>query len=189
MHPGRICRKFKFRQALIEAFFNIIGTIGSVRSYSEPNFPFQRIISKMANLWCPLAPLLGEIRTCAHQGFYLWNLILYNFCLTRFSVQSLLFAAFSPKVSQLSHSSTSYFKNRNLWRPLAPLPGDIENCIRGVFCRKFHSEQFLFEAFFDIFGIFCSILPYCKCMVHSHSHSNALKYFKNGHLWRSLAPL
>ncbi len=95
---GDFCKKFKFGQVLIEAFFNIIGALDSVRSYSEPNFPFQRIISKMANLWCPLAPLLREIRTCAYQVF-LGNLISYNFCLMHFSVQSLLFAVFSPEVS------------------------------------------------------------------------------------------
>ncbi len=38
----------------------------------------------------------------------------------------------------------------NLWRPLAPLLGEIEICIYRIFCRKFNTVQLLFETFFDM---------------------------------------
>ncbi len=75
--------------------------------------------------------------------------------------------------------------NSNLWRPLAPLLRVIENCVRGVFCRKFHSKQVLFEA---IFYILVFLVAFSH-KVNVHSHSNALTYLKNGNLWRPLAPL
>ncbi len=56
---------------------------------------------------------------------------------------------FSPKVNFFPHSSTlKYFKNDNLWTPLAPLLGEIQLCVHWVFCRKFNSKQLLYEAFF-----------------------------------------
>ncbi len=37
---------------------------------------------------------------------------------------------------------------------------DVDEDMRPLsFCRKLHSVQLLFEAFFDITGIFCSIQP------------------------------
>ncbi len=45
----------------------------------------------------------------------------------------------------------------NVWWPLSPLLGDIKVCIHWVFCTKFNFRQLLFEVFFDIIGIFCSI--------------------------------
>ncbi len=67
---------------------------------------------------------------------------------------------FGSKVNFLSHSSTlKFFKNDNLWTPLAPLLGEIQLCVHWVFCRKFNSEQLLYEAFFYIIRIFCNVLP------------------------------
>ncbi len=37
------CRKFNFRQLLFEAFFDILGTFGSVHLQSKPTFTFQCI--------------------------------------------------------------------------------------------------------------------------------------------------
>ncbi len=85
-----------------EAFYDIIGTLGTVQPCSEPTFPFQY----MSNVGLPLlAPLQGEMKICIHYVF-VENLILYNFCLKHFSIQSVLLAAFSPKMNLLFYSNT-----------------------------------------------------------------------------------
>ncbi len=48
-HRG-FCMKFVFGQLLMEAFFDIIGTFGTIQSENEPTFPFQCIIPKMTNI-------------------------------------------------------------------------------------------------------------------------------------------
>ncbi len=62
-------RKFNFRQLLIEQFFDIICTFGSIQPKTEPTFPYQRIISKMVNLWWPVAPLLGQVEIYVQRVF------------------------------------------------------------------------------------------------------------------------
>ncbi len=57
------CRKFNLKQLLFAAFFYIIGTFCSVPPRSDCTFPFQCILSKMANFWCPMALLLEEMKT------------------------------------------------------------------------------------------------------------------------------
>ncbi len=42
---------------------------------------------------------------------------------------------------------------------LTTLLVEIDICVHWLFCRKFNSEQFLFEAFFNIICIFCRIEP------------------------------
>ncbi len=59
----------------------------------------------------------------------------------------------------LSGFSTLYFRHINLWSPIAPLLEEIDICAHWVFCRKFNSEELLFETFLDINNIFGSIQP------------------------------
>ncbi len=80
------------------------------------------------NLWSPLAPLF------------------------QFSIKSVLLAPFSPKVNPLFYSSTCQM----LDTPSSTSGGDKDTHPR-IFCRKFHFEQLLIEAFFDIIGTFGSI--------------------------------
>ncbi len=50
--------------------------------------------------------------------------------------------------------------NAQKWKtPLAPLQGETDKCVYGLFCTKFNSEQLLFEAFFDVMRIFGSFEP------------------------------
>ncbi len=62
--------------------------------------------------------------------------------------------------SNISHSSTlKFFKNGNLRRPQTPVLGKIEICAIWISCRKFNSEQLLYEATFNLIYSFCNILP------------------------------
>ncbi len=64
------CRKFNFELLLIEVFFWYCWYLWQRSALNEPNFLFQCIKKKIiANLWFPLAPLLVEIKTCAHWVF------------------------------------------------------------------------------------------------------------------------
>ncbi len=47
-------------------------------------------------------------------------------------------------------------KTTNLWTHLVPLQAKLDICTCKIFCRKFKSQQLLFEAFFNIIGIFSS---------------------------------
>ncbi len=47
----------------------------------------------------------------------------------------------------------------NLLRPLAPLHGVIDICVRELFCTKFNFEQLLFEAFLILMRILDSVYP------------------------------
>ncbi len=76
-------------------------------------------------------------------------------------------------------------KHGNLWSPLGPLLREIDMCAYGVFCRKFNSQQFLFEAFFDIFDIFGSVQP----KANLPSPFLCIITFQNGNLWSLLAPV
>ncbi len=60
----------------------------------------------------------------------------------------------------------------------------MEIRVQRVFCRKFNSEQFLFQAFLISLIFFVAFIPTVNVLVRS----SALKYFKNGNLWRHLAP-
>ncbi len=66
MHQLSFCSEFNSQQLLFEASFHIISIFGSVVPLSESIFLFQYIIifQKYQSLE-PLAPLLGEIDTCA----------------------------------------------------------------------------------------------------------------------------
>ncbi len=48
------------------------------------------------------------------------------------------------------------------WSPLAPLMEEIDICEYWSSCRKFHSQQLLFKAFFDIIDIFGTVEPYSE---------------------------
>ncbi len=56
------------------------------------------------------------------------------------------------------------FKPYNLSRPVAPLSGEIDICLRGLFCPKFNAKKVLFEAFIEILRIFGSIQPESECI-------------------------
>ncbi len=62
--------------------------------------------------------------------------------------------------------------------------GEIDTCAPLLFCKKFSTQQLLFETFFDIMYIFGSIEPKSKSTFHFST-----LYFKNGNLSRPLAPL
>ncbi len=49
------------------------------------------------------------------------------------------------------------FQKYKSLEPQAPLVGEIDIYIHGLFCTKFNSKQLLFEQFFDIIGNFGSI--------------------------------
>ncbi len=55
--------KFNFEQLLFEAFFDIVGSFGSVEPRSESTFPFQYIIMfrKWQSLKPPSSTLEGDI--------------------------------------------------------------------------------------------------------------------------------
>ncbi len=134
----------------------VIGIFDSIESWNESTFPFQYII--IFQKWQSLdhSPLHFWMRwRRVFTEFFVGNLILNNFYLNHFSL-----VALSLKVNWISSFSTLwYFKHGNLWSPLAPLPVEIKICAHWLFCRKFNSEQFCFEAFFIIISIFCSIQP------------------------------
>ncbi len=56
---------WKFIQFLFEAIFNTIDNFGSLQPPKKHTFSFQY----MANVWRPLAPLLGETKICFHWVF------------------------------------------------------------------------------------------------------------------------
>ncbi len=108
----------------------------------------------------PLAPLLGggiKIRV-------------YWLICTKFNSGQLLFETFFdvignfcsiPPWSELFFSFWCIIflsKKANFWSPLASILGEIEIRLYWRFCRQFYFVQFLFDAFFNIIGIFCSIL-------------------------------
>ncbi len=84
----------------------------------------------------------------------------------------------------MSHKM-NLFKHGKLWSPQAPLVGEIDICAPRLFCMKFNSEQFLFEASFDVMGIFGSMRPKGNLI----SHFYTLYDFKYTDLWSPLAPL
>ncbi len=51
---------------MFKAFFDIIGTFCTIQPQSGTFFSFHSIFSKKANLSCPLAPLLKEVKICTH---------------------------------------------------------------------------------------------------------------------------
>ncbi len=55
------------------------------------------------------------------------------------------------------------FKPYHLSIPLAPLRGEIDIYLNGLFCPKFNTEKLLFEAFFGIISIFGSIQSESEC--------------------------
>ncbi len=57
-----------------------------------------------------------------------------------------------------------FFQPCHLSRPLAPLWGKIDICLRGLFCSKFDGEKLLFEASFGIMRIFGSVQPKSECI-------------------------
>ncbi len=62
---GLYCTKFNSQQLLFEAFFNIIGSFGSVEPWTESTFPFQyNKIFETYQFLELLAPLLGAIDIC-----------------------------------------------------------------------------------------------------------------------------
>ncbi len=70
-----------------------------------------------------------------------------------------IFLVSSPKVNLLSHFCTwQYFKDGNLWCPLAPFLGEIDIGAYWLFSIEFNA-QFLFKAFLDVMCIFGSVEP------------------------------
>ncbi len=69
-------------------------------------------------------------------------------------------AALSPKLNLLSRFCTLlFFKDGNLLSPLAPLHGEIDICVCGLFRTKFNAKQLLFQSFFDVVHLFGSVEP------------------------------
>ncbi len=65
-----------------------------------------------------------------------------------------------PKLDLLSRFCTLlFFKKENLLIPLAPHRGEIDICVRGLFCTKFNFEHLSFKAFSDVMRIFGCIDP------------------------------
>ncbi len=113
---------------------------------------------KMANFWSFLAPFLGEIETrttdffcmkfnSKQLSFETFLCIIGNFC----SIQPWSESIF-PFYCVIIFSKMAY-----LWSSLALLLGEIEIRARWLFCRKFYFWQVLFEEYFDINSIFCSL--------------------------------
>ncbi len=115
---------------------------------------FHKLINRVTFSPCTA---VGEI--CAHWVF-VWNLILNNFYLKDFFNMINIFCSIEAQnESTFPFQYIIIFKNGNRWRSLAPVLGEIEICVHRVFCIKFNSALFLFEGFFDITDIFCSIQP------------------------------
>ncbi len=75
----------------------------------------------------------------------------------------------------LSHfSKIKYLKHMYLWRPSATLLGEVDMHAHWRLYMKFHSEQSLFEQFFDIIGNLVAFSP----KVHLLSHFSTIKYLK-----------
>ncbi len=79
-----------------------------------------------------------------------------DFCLRRFLIWSVFFAAFSTKMNLfvLSHSSMiKYFTDSNLWSLLAPLLGKIQICVHEFFVgnlilNNFYLKHFWYNCYF-----------------------------------------
>ncbi len=59
----------------------------------------------------------------------------------------------------LSHSTTLIFQEAIFEAPSSTPDEDRDMHLLSFFYNKFNSEQCLFEAFFDIIGIFCYVQP------------------------------
>ncbi len=153
--------KFNSVQLSFETFFDIIGNFSAFRpDWSEPVFPIWCIIifSKIANLWSPLAPLLGKIEICVHWLFYI-----------KFNSKQLLFGIFFDiignfcRIQPWNESIFTFWcitilsKMASLWNPPASPLQEREKYAYWLFCRKFYSGHFLSAKFVDISGIFCSV--------------------------------
>ncbi len=124
-----------------------------LRSALKGTFSFQCIIIFQNRKFLePPSSTLGVARHPSSDIFS-GNLILRNFCSSSFRCNR-YFLQCSVLKETCFPNPVYYFKNDNSWSPLVPLLGYIEICVQWDFCRKFNSTQLLFQAFFDIIGIF-----------------------------------
>ncbi len=161
MRPLCFCTKLNSEQLLFKALFDVMNIFGSIEPLSKSTFLFQYIIIfqrwQSSIFGAPRSTPLGDRhKRCT-------KLMLNNFYLKHFLIPCIFLAALSSKVNLLSHfGSLWYFKDANLWSPLASLLWEIDICAPELFFTKLISEQLLFEAFFDIMPIFGKVEPLSK---------------------------
>ncbi len=85
-----------------------------------------------------------------------------------------------------------YFKDGNLWKPLAPLLGEVDTSDHWLSCTRFKAQQLLFEAFLDVTRIFATIepwsestFPFLYIIVLLLQHWSQWRHYKTSHrfLW------
>ncbi len=96
-------------------------------------------------------------QTYVPTDFFVENLIVNNFYLKYFLLQSINLAAFNPEVNFLI--SEHYNIPMEIFGAPSSTSGGDKHIRPLTFCRNFNFEQFLFDVFFDIIGIFGIFSP------------------------------
>ncbi len=116
-------------------------------------FPFYCFIFQKKQIFVSPQLHSWERQTYASTEFFVGTIILRNFCLKYFSIQSIFFAACSPKVNFFILVHYNVSKTQIFGAP-SSTPGVDRDMHPCVSFRKFNNARLLFKAFFDIICIY-----------------------------------
>ncbi len=150
-----LCKKFNAQQFLFEAFSRIMRIFGCVEPQTESTVPFQ-----YNTIFETYQSLESSSHTLEHGSHLCLSNFLHGIQCSTTVIWGIFRAASSPKLIYFpifEYYNTS--KDDNLWRPLAPLLGEMDVCAHWLVCTEFNAQQLLFEAYLDLTYVFSSMEP------------------------------